>query len=190
MSYFSRWALKNYKSGKNLAIVWCCRETFSLGANQQASNQVRNSNPVSFCLGEARGNWDWRKKLCRGWWEIHVKTNNQSTIYERGWRVLILSLKLFISSDLDCYADYEENYLTFAYFYYSPFFSPFFSIDSCPWRVAVLFDLFLETPTQFLFVLEKQEETGTDGKSCAEGDGKFMLRLTTNPPFMREVDAF
>ena len=48
----------------------------------------------------------------------------------------------------------------------------------------------LETPTQFLFVLEKQEETGTDGKRRAKGDRKFMLRLTTNPPFMREVDAF
>ena len=43
-----------------------------------------------------------------------------------------------------------------------------------------------ETPTQFVFVLKEQEETGTDGKRCAEGDGRFMLRLTTNPPFMRE----
>ena len=47
-----------------------------------------------------------------------------------------------------------------------------------------------ETPTQFLFVLEEQEETGTDGKRRAKGDRKFMLRLTTNPPFIREVDAF
>ena len=44
--------------------------------------------------------------------------------------------------------------------------------------------------TQFLFVLEEQEETGTDGKRRAKGDGQFMLRLTTNPPFIREVDAF
>ena len=33
--------------------------------------------------------------------------------------------KLFILPDLDCYVDYEENYLTFAYFYHSPYFFAF-----------------------------------------------------------------
>ena len=47
-----------------------------------------------------------------------------------------------------------------------------------------------ETPTQFLFVFEEQEETGTNGKRDAKGDGKFMLRLTTNLTFTRKVDAF
>ena len=47
-----------------------------------------------------------------------------------------------------------------------------------------------ETPTQFLFVSEEQEETGTNGKRHTKGDGKLMLRLTTNLTFTRKVDAF